>query len=127
MVQHVKKVNCIVCPLSCLGEVTLEEDGQIQAINGFACPRGLKYGQEEITSPKRTLTTTVKVDWGELPLLPVVSKTALPKDKVLACAEFLAGIRVKAPISEGDIICNNILGLGVDIIATRDLALCNAC
>lgn len=123
MVQCVKKVNCIVCPLSCLGEVNLDENGQIQATNGFACQRGINYGKEEITSPKRTLTTTVKVDWGELPLLPVVSKTPLPKDKVLACAQHLAGIRVKAPISDGDIICTNVLGLGVDIIATRDLAL----
>lgn len=119
----VKKVNCIVCPLSCLGEIIVKENGQIQAANGFSCQRGVKYGQEEITSPKRTLTTTVKVHGGELPLLPVVSKTPLPKNKVLACAHYLAGIRVKAPIAEGDIICTNILGLGVDIIATRDLAL----
>lgn len=117
-----KKINCIVCPLSCVGEVTLE-NGEIQAITGFTCDRGSKYGEEEVTSPKRTLTTTVRVDNGELPLLPVVSRTALPKDKVMACARHLSAVRVKAPVAEGDVVCPNILGLGVDIIATRDLAL----
>lgn len=125
MAQCVKKINCIVCPLSCVGEVTLE-DGQIQAITGFTCDRGTRYGQEEITAPKRTLTTTIKVDNGELPLLPVVSKTPLPKDKVVACARHLSTVKVKAPIKEGDIVCANILGLGVDIVATRDLSLPHA-
>lgn len=122
MTQCIKKINCIVCPLSCVGEVTLE-DGQIQAISGFTCDRGNNYGQEEVTFPKRTLTTTIKVDNGALPLLPVVSKMPLPKDRVMICARYLSGIRVKAPIVEGDVICTNILGLGVDIVATRDLAL----
>lgn len=125
MAQCVKKINCIVCPLSCVGEVTLE-DGQIKDVTGFTCDRGNKYGQEEVTAPKRTLTTTVKVDSGELALLPVVSKTPLPKDKVMACARYLSSVRVKAPIAEGDIVCNDILGLGVDIIATRDLAVAAA-
>ena len=122
MAQCVKKINCIVCPLSCVGEVTLA-DGQIETIAGFTCDRGNKYGQEEVTFPKRTLTTTVKVDGGELPLLPVVSKAPLPKDRVIDCARHLSCVKIKAPIMEGDIICSNILGLGVDIIATRDLAL----
>lgn len=121
MAQCVKKINCIVCPLSCVGEVTLE-DGEVKDITGFTCDRGNKYGEEEVTFPKRTLTTTVKVDCGELALLPVVSKTPLPKDKVMECARYLSCVRVKAPIAEGDIVCSNILGLGVDIIATRDLA-----
>ncbi len=125
MAQCVKKINCIVCPLSCVGEVTLE-DGQIKDVTGFTCDRGNKYGQEEVTAPKRTLTTTVKVENGELALLPVVSKTPLPKDKVMACARYLSSVRVKAPIAEGDVVCSDILGLGVDIIATRDLAVAAA-
>lgn len=120
MAQCVKKINCIVCPLSCVGEVTIE-DGKIKEITGFTCDRGNKYGEEEVTFPKRTLTTTVKVDGGELPLLPVVSKTPLPKDKVMDCARYLSTVSVKAPVAEGDIVCSNILGLGVDIVATRDL------
>ena len=122
MTQCVRKINCIVCPLSCVGEVT-SEGGQIQAVTGFACDRGKKYAEEEMIFPQRTLTTTVKVLGGALPLLPVVSKLPLPKDRIMDCARYLSTVSVKAPVVEGDIICFNILGLRVDIIATRDMPL----
>jgi CxxC motif-containing protein len=97
------------------------EGGQIVALNGFTCDRGREYGQEEVTAPKRMLTTTVRVLAGELPLLPVVSAAALPKDKVMACVRCLSNLSVNAPIKEGDVVCANVLGLGVDIIASRDM------
>lgn len=115
-----RQLNCIVCPMGCAVKVILEE-GNIKEISGFTCPRGEKYAREEVTAPKRTLTTTVKIIGGELPLLPVISKTTLPKEKIVACARCLATISVKAPITEGTIIQKNILNLGVDIVAARDI------
>ncbi len=115
-----RKLSCIVCPMSCVGEVLLE-DGKFAGVTGLTCQRGLEYAQEEVTSPKRMLTTTVRVTGGELALLPVVSRTALPKNKIFASARCLSGVAVKAPVREGDVICANILGLGVDIIAARDV------
>ncbi|EAX47272.1 protein of unknown function DUF1667 [Thermosinus carboxydivorans Nor1] len=116
-----RRISCIVCPLSCEGEIILEGE-QITAVTGFTCPRGQQYAREEVTAPKRMLTTTVRVVGGQLPLLPVVSKGPLPKDKIVACARFLSTVTVTAPVSEGNIICENILGLGVDIVASRDLS-----
>lgn len=115
-----RQLNCIVCPLGCTIKVSFENNN-IKEINGFTCSRGEKYAREEITAPKRSLTTTVKVLGGELPLLPVISKATLPKEKILACARYLATISVKAPIVEGDIVQQNILNLGVDIVAARDI------
>ena len=54
-------------------------------------------------------------------MLPVVSETVLPKEKVLDCAAFLRGVTVKAPVKTGDVIVKDILGLGVNIIASRDM------
>ncbi|MEG6585789.1 DUF1667 domain-containing protein [Dendrosporobacter sp. 1207_IL3150] len=116
-----RKLSCIVCPISCSGEVVFE-NGQIKDVSGFNCKRGVEYANTEVTNPMRMLTTTVKVDDGELALLPVVSKAVLPKGKILPAARCLASIKVTAPIKEGDIIYRDILGLGVDIIAARDLA-----
>jgi len=114
-------LNCITCPIGC--EVTVElTDKVITKVSGNNCPRGEKYVQEELTAPKRMLTSTVRIENGLLPLLPVVSKSVLPKEKVLACAAVLRSITVQAPVSEGDVICKNILGLGVDIVASRDMA-----
>lgn len=115
-----QELNCIVCPLGCAGKVVLE-NGTIKKISGFTCPRGEKYAREEVTAPKRTLTTTVRISGGKLPLLPVISKTTLPKEKIFACARYLSTMTVNAPIHEGDIIKKNILNLGVDIVATRDI------
>lgn len=120
MEQTKRKISCIVCPMSCVGEVLLEGD-RITDVTGLTCQRGRDYAREEVTAPKRMLTTTVRVLGGELPLLPVVSRAALPKDKIFACARCLSDVVVKAPVREGDVICGNILGLGVDIIASRDL------
>jgi CxxC motif-containing protein len=115
-----QRISCIVCPMSCEGIVTFK-NGEIKEISGFTCQRGLNYAREEVIAPKRTLTTTIRITSGELPLLPVISKTALPKDKVIACARCLSTVIVAAPIHEGDVVLSNILNLGVDIIATRDI------
>ncbi|MBP2642762.1 MAG: hypothetical protein H6Q67_649 [Firmicutes bacterium] len=118
--EEKRRVSCIVCPLSCEGEVVIDS-GAVKAVSGFSCPRGEAYAREEVTAPKRMLTTTVRIKGGQLPLLPVVSSNTLPKDKVTACARFLANLEVNAPVKEGDVIVPNIFGLGVDIVASRNL------
>jgi CxxC motif-containing protein len=116
-----RRLSCIVCPMSCTIDVEML-DGNITGISGFTCPKGEEYAREEVTAPKRMLTTTIRIKHGGLPLLPVVSKAALPKDKIRACARYLSAIEVEAPVAEGDVVCPDILGLGVDIVAARDLA-----
>jgi CxxC motif-containing protein len=110
--------------MSCVGEVELA-DGQIVRMVGFTCTRGQEYAKHEVTAPKRVLTTTIRISGGFLPLLPVVSKTPLPKERIVECARYLANSTVKAPVSEGDVVCKDILGLGVDMIATRDIEACS--
>ena len=107
MSVETKQLNCINCPLGCLLTVTLE-DGKITKVTGNTCPQ-------------RMLTSTVRIEGGELPLLPVVSKTTLPKGKILDCAAALRSVEVKAPVHTGDVIVKDILGLGVDIVASRDM------
>lgn len=119
-----KVMNCIMCPLGCEMTVTTQ-DGTFVSVVGNTCPRGAKYARDEVTAPKRMLTTTVAITGALLPLLPVVSSTVLPKEKVLACAEYLRTVKVKAPVKAGDVIVKDILGLGVDIVAGRDLPIEN--
>ena len=54
-------------------------------------------------------------------MVPVVSKTTLPKERILDCAAALRRVIVEAPVSEGQVIVENILGLGVDIVASRSM------
>ena len=98
-----RTLTCIVCPVGCTLEAELE-GGKVVSVSGNTCPRGPKYAADEVTAPKRMLTTTVAVEGGLLPLLPVVSSTVLPKEKVLACAAYLRGVKVQAPIAAGDVV-----------------------
>jgi CxxC motif-containing protein len=118
--SKVQRLSCIVCPMSCVGEVEIA-DGKVIRMVGFTCERGRAYAKSEVTAPQRVLTTTVKIHDGALRLLPVVSRQPLPKDKIAACVRCLASVEVEAPVKEGDIISGNILGLGVDIVASRDV------
>ena len=84
-------------------------------------PRGAKYAETEVTDSRRMLTTTVRIRGGLLPLLPVVSANVLPKGKIADCVALLQGVTVQAPVKAGDVIVPDILDLGVNIVASRDM------
>ena len=110
MAVETRVMNCIMCPMGCEMTVTIE-NGAVTNVTGNTCPRGAKYANDEVTAPKRMLTSTVAV----------VSANVLPKERILDCARFLRSVKVTAPIKTGDVVVKDILGLGVDIIASRDM------
>jgi len=118
--METKTMNCIMCPMGCEMTVTLEE-GKFVSVTGNSCPRGAKYAETEVTDPRRMLTTTVRITGGLLPLLPVVSADVLPKGRIKDCVAYLRTVTAKAPVKAGDIIVQDILGLGVNIVASRDM------
>lgn len=114
---------CIGCPLGCRLEV--DDDpatGAIVEIRGFSCKRGKEYAAQEHVAPQRMVTTTVAIDGALWARLPVATTHPVPKDRVAAVCRALWPIRVAAPIALGDVILANALGLGVDVVATRDMA-----
>lgn len=121
MARVVHAIQCIGCPIGCGGEVAVE-DGVVAEMTGFTCNKGLAYAAEEVVAPKRMVTTTVRISGGGLPLLPVVSVTPVPKDRIFDCLRLLRGVSVAAPVSEGAIIVADALGLGIDFCAARDIA-----
>jgi CxxC motif-containing protein len=112
--------TCINCPLSCSLELA-EEEGEVLDVQGQGCKVGEKYAMQEFTDPQRVVTTTVPVRGGTLPLLPVRSVRTIPKMMVLEAARRLASVVVEAPVKGGEVIVEDILGTGVDVIASRDL------
>lgn len=118
--KKVHKVVCIACPLSCEIEL-IEEGGEILEIRGNKCKKGKEYAVAEFTNPVRILTTTVRIEGGMLPVLPVRSEKPIPKKLIKKCIKELAKIEVKAPIKCGDVIYANILNTGINIISSRDL------
>ena len=114
-----KDIRCIVCPTGCLVHVE-NVNGEL-IIEGHSCNRGEEYAREEFVAPKRILTTTMRVENGFLPLIPVRSDKPIPKDKLEDTLKQIARATIKAPIKMGEILIKNILELDINIIASRDL------
>ncbi len=113
-----KNLICVACPLGC--PIVIEiEDGTIISVSGNTCKRGDAYARTEITNPVRSLTTSVKIEGGQHPVVPVKSSSAVPKDKMFDCMKVINSVTVKAPIKIGDVVIENILGTGIDIVATN--------
>jgi len=118
--KEARILTCIICPVGCRARVTIE-NGKITTIEDLECPRGDEYVRRELEAPVRDFFTTVKIKGAIIPMLPVRSTQPIPKDKIMDCVLELARVVVDAPVQAGEIIVKNPLGLGVDIVATRDL------
>lgn len=111
---------CIICPKACNLEIELE-GREVKSVTGHQCKRGVAYAEKEFINPERELASTVIIKNGVLPLLPVRSSRALPKDSLLKAMEIINKTEVNAPVKVGDLIIENILDTDVDIIASRNM------
>lgn len=112
-----KIVTCISCPRGCRIKVRMT-DGIPAVIEGYQCKRGLVYAEAEARNPVRILTTTVRVEGGERPVLPVRTKAPIPKEKLRRAMMELKGVVVRPPVAIGETVYRDIAGTGVDVIAT---------
>ncbi|MBN2260628.1 MAG: DUF1667 domain-containing protein [Clostridiales bacterium] len=117
-----REMICIVCPQGC--RLTVIEDNTSKEnyeVIGNKCPRGKVYGIEEMTNPTRMLPTTVAIGKAFIKRLPVRTEYPIPKAMIADCMTIINRVAVEAPVKMGDIIIQNILNTGVNIIATRDM------
>ncbi len=113
-----KEIICTVCPRGC--HIQVEGDGEnVKSLSGNACKRGETYANAEYAHPVRILTTTVKLAGEAYGLLPVRSSKPIPKELQGACMEEIRKVEVARPIARYDVIIENILGTGADIVATK--------
>lgn len=110
---------CIVCPKGCRLHID-EENGY--KITGNGCEKGITYGMKELTDPTRVVTSTVRIEGAEIPRMPVKTNGDIPKGMIAEAMNLLDGITLQAPVAVGTVVVNNILGTGVDFVATRTLA-----
>lgn len=115
-----KTLICIGCPVGCLITVDKKDDGSL-VITGNTCKKGEEYARNEVTAPKRTVTSIMQVEGGTGKVVSVKTKEEIPKNKIWQCmAEINKGI-VKAPVKVGDILIKDVAGTGVDVIATINI------
>lgn len=110
---------CIRCPLGCSLEVTIAKEGSV-AVEGNRCPRGEAYGISEATNPVRTVTATVCVP-GALEPLSAKTVESVPCGLVREVAAAIAALKPTLPVRAGDVLCDDICGTGVSVVATKSL------
>lgn len=115
---EIQEITCIVCPTGCRIRVT-KDGGKVIEVTGNTCKRGAAYASQEAVAPQRTLTTSVRVYGGDIALVSVKSASPVPKKRLFDLMRVVQGAAVAAPVSVGDVIVHDPLGLGVDLIATR--------
>ena len=114
-----KKLVCIVCPNSCELEITEGENGL--SVSGSKCKRGVQFALDEMTAPKRTISSVVKTAFAQVPVLPVRVSAEIPKDKIFDVMNEINHVTVTKRVGRGDPVIKNVLSLGVDVIATSDI------
>jgi len=115
-----QELTCITCPMGCRLSVDRDGSGGV-SVSGNRCARGARYAEEELLAPKRVVTATVRLSGGEYPRLPVRTTGPFPKEDVEALLGFLYGLEVAAPVKRGQVLAANVLGRGVDLMATRSV------
>lgn len=118
--------NCTTCPSECLLTVEVERgaDGAVvvvRSVTGNSCPRGDTFAHQELTCPMRVLTTTVAVSGGDEVLLPVRTAEGIPLALHAQAMDLIRGLVVEAPIRMGDVVLEDLLNTGIDLIASMDI------
>ncbi len=113
-----RKVTCIECPTGCTITATLE-DGMIVGLEGFGCRRGYDYAMSEINHPQRILTTTVPATGLSVKMIPVRTNGPIPKSSLRHAMCEIRQLTVSHPVEVGDVLLPDVLGLGIDLVATR--------
>ena len=74
-----------------------------------------------MTAPKRTICSTVRTAFPDAPVLPVRVSADIPKDRIFDVMDAIRTVTVSERIGRGDVVIPDVLGLGVDVIATSSL------
>jgi len=112
--------TCIVCPNGC--EIDAEYEGnQVLSVSGNLCPKGKTYVTQELTDPRRTIATSVRVTGGDLPVVSVRLTSAIPKNRIFDVMREIQRCALTAPVRIGDVVIENVLGLGSDVIVTKNI------
>ncbi len=118
-----KEFICVVCPNGCAIETCYEEGNPPKLISarGMKCPRGETWARQEIENPMRTFSTSVLVEGGDFLEASVRLTKAVPLAKVFDVMAEIRKIRLRAPLSIGDVVLTNPAGTDTEVIVTRNI------
>lgn len=120
----IMSLECKLCPVHCtLSIEQMENVSGIQNVYGCRCSRGYEYIKQFRTDQQCMLPTSVRVNSKNLNRLPVNSDAPIPKTMVSEAMMIIRTLEVNPPVNSGEIILENILNTGVNIISTKSIAI----
>ena len=105
---------CIRCPIGCCLTVTKQKSGKVK-VEGNRCPRGEEYGKQEVTDPRRIVTTIKQTKKGTI---------SLKTDVAIKKADYFKVLRQidKTPVTKkykiGDVFIKGVCGSHSNIVVT---------
>ncbi len=117
--QSTQLITCINCPMGCRMEVTLENE-EVVSVKGNTCKRGEVYAHQECTQPLRMVTAVAPVKNSAIPV-SLKTRTPIPKAKIEDCMRAIDALELSAPIQAGQVLIADVVGTGVDVIATKSV------
>jgi CxxC motif-containing protein len=135
------RLTCILCPIGC--ELEVRRDGESLDVRGNECDKGLDFAADEVLRPKRNLATSIpaRTEAGAVGTLPARSAAGaagtfpargtaarmisvrlsggVPREMIFPILAEIAKLRPPLPLKRGQVLIANVLGTGVDVIATR--------
>ena len=111
-----KELTCIICPRGC----RLKIDDNMNVTGNF-CMRGAMYAKQELTDPRRSITSIMRVSNRENLMVSVKTNKDISKAKIFEVLKAIENISVQAPIHIGDVLVKNAADSGADIIATKEV------
>ena len=115
-----KNFICTACPMGCKLIVRMEGDEVVKVL-GHRCRKGETYGRQEAIAPQRMVASTVRISNSLHPLLPVYTKGSVPKRRIPEILAKIREVELTAPVTAEDVVIANVIGTGVDIVASRDM------
>ena len=112
------RLTCVLCPVGCELEVRMDEAGELD-LQGNQCDKGVPFAVEEILHPKRNLATSVPVRGTEAKMVSVRLSDRVPREMIFPVLAEIAKLRPEVPVRRGQVLITDVLGTGVDVIATR--------
>jgi len=114
-----KQIICITCPIGC--RIMAGVVGGKDIFFGNKCPKGIHFAKTELTSPVRSLTTTVRTAFPGIPVLPVKIDGEIPKGKTTEIIYELSKIVITERIGIGETVAVNISGTRRNVIAASNM------
>lgn len=110
-----KNVICIICPNGCELEIDAEEQ-----VTGNLCPRGQAFALQELKDPRRSLSTTCRTIFPDIPVVPVRTEKEIPKHLMKDAVRAISEIVIDRHMQIGETVAADILNTGVNVILCTD-------